>query len=433
VTPRLQHALERLYGLERSKSKLGLEGTERLLEALGRPQDRFRAVHVGGTNGKGSVCALIERVLRACGIRTGLFTSPHLVDFRERIRVSGRWADAEPLERRLDDIQALPASPDCTFFEVATALGFDAFAAAGVEWAVVEVGLGGRLDTTNVLRPAVAVITRVGLDHTEILGTTLEAVAVEKAGIVKPGVPVVAATQDPRVVAVLERIARERGAPLVLARDRVRCGRRALGPEGTRFTVEAEPWGALDLEVGLRGRYQLDNASAALAALALLADDIPAISADAVRRGFAAARWPGRLEPCPGQPRLWWDGAHNPDGMDHLARTWREDLGFDPPAAIVLAVSRDKDVVAMLGALRALAPRARLVATRAADERALAPAALKERASQAGWDAETAPDVPSAVRAALAAARRGRVLLAGSLFAVGEAMEAMGGAPGEQL
>jgi dihydrofolate synthase/folylpolyglutamate synthase len=433
VTLRLQRALERLYGFERSKSRLGLGGTERLLEALGRPQDRFRAVHVGGTNGKGSVCALIERALRASGIRTGLFTSPHLVDFRERIRVAGRWADAERLDRRLDLIQGLPASPDRTFFEVTTALGFDAFAAADVEWAVVEVGLGGRLDTTNVLRPAVAVITRVGLDHTEILGTTLEAVAAEKAGIIKPGVPVVAATQDPRVIAVLDATARERGAPLVLARDRVRCGRHVLGPKGARFAVEVEPWGALELEIGLRGRHQLENAAAALAALAVLAEDTPVITAETVRLGFAAARWPGRLEPCPGEPRLWWDGAHNPDGVVDLTRAWREDLGFDPPAAIVLAVSRDKDTAPMLAALRALAPRAHLVVTRADDERALAAEALKERAARAGWEVEAAPDVAAAVRAALVAAKTGRVLLAGSLFAVGEAMEAMGGAPGEQL
>src|SRR5262249_14608499 len=152
-------------------------------------QRRFRAIHVAGTNGKGSVCALVERVLRAAGHRTGLFTSPHLVDFRERMRVSGHWIDADRLERRLDHIRSLPESRDRTFFEVTTALGFDAFAADDIEWAVVEVGLGGRLDTTNVLCPEITAITRIGLDHTEILGDTIEAIANEKAGIVKTGVP----------------------------------------------------------------------------------------------------------------------------------------------------------------------------------------------------------------------------------------------------
>ena len=191
MTQRLQHALESLYGLERRRDKFGLEGTRALLAALGDPQRRFRSVHVAGTNGKGSVCAIIERVLREAGYRTGLFTSPHLVDFRERIRVTGRWADEAWLERALERIQALPAGQERTFFEVCTALAFGYFAAREVEWAVVEVGLGGRLDCTNVLAPEVSVITSIGLDHTEILGDTLEQIAAEKAGIVKPGVPVV--------------------------------------------------------------------------------------------------------------------------------------------------------------------------------------------------------------------------------------------------
>ena len=168
----LQGALEALYGLERRKSKLGLDGTRALLAELGNPERRFRAVHVAGTNGKGTVCALVERVLRVAGHRTGLFTSPHLVDFRERIRVDGRWADEARLFEMLRRIEELPAMGDRTFFEVVTALGFGYFAAENVEWAVVEVGLGGRLDTTNVITPEVSVITSIGLDHVEILGST---------------------------------------------------------------------------------------------------------------------------------------------------------------------------------------------------------------------------------------------------------------------
>ncbi|MBI1799702.1 MAG: bifunctional folylpolyglutamate synthase/dihydrofolate synthase, partial [Candidatus Eisenbacteria bacterium] len=158
----LQHELERLYGLERRKDRLGLDGTRGLLAALGDPQLRFRSIHVAGTNGKGSTCAVIERVLREAGYRTGLFTSPHLVDFRERIRVDGRWADSDRLGARLECIQGIHGAGDRTFFEVSTALAFDDFAAREVEWAVVEVGLGGRLDTTNVLRPELCVITPIG-------------------------------------------------------------------------------------------------------------------------------------------------------------------------------------------------------------------------------------------------------------------------------
>ena len=184
VTRTLQSALEQLYGLERRRDKLGLDGTRALLAALGHPERSFRAVHVAGTNGKGSTCALIERVLRESGLRTGLFTSPHLVDFRERIRVSGRWADEDALFRILERVESFPEGRDRTFFEVASALGFQYFAESRIEWGVIEVGLGGRLDTTNVLEPAVCVITSIGLDHTEILGDTIEKIAAEKAGIV---------------------------------------------------------------------------------------------------------------------------------------------------------------------------------------------------------------------------------------------------------
>ncbi|MGH7740912.1 MAG: bifunctional folylpolyglutamate synthase/dihydrofolate synthase, partial [Candidatus Eiseniibacteriota bacterium] len=204
----LQSALERLYGLERRKDKLGLDGERALMTALGEPQTRFRSVHVAGTNGKGSVCACIERVLREAGHRTGLFTSPHLVDFRERIRVDGRWADEAQLAERLEYLQALPAGRDRTFFEVCTALAFDDFAARGVEWAVVEVGLGGRLDCTNVIAPEVCAITSIGLDHTEILGDSIEKIAAEKAGIIKPGVPVVLSPGlDERALAVILSLA----------------------------------------------------------------------------------------------------------------------------------------------------------------------------------------------------------------------------------
>lgn len=432
MTHRLQHALEELYGLERRRDKLGLDGTRALLGALGDPQTRFRAVHVAGTNGKGSACALIERVLRAAGARTGLFTSPHLVDFRERIRVDGVWADEDRLAARLEAIERLPEGQGRTFFEVATALGFDAFASAGVEWAVVEVGLGGRLDTTNVLAPDVCAITSIGLDHAEILGDSLEAIATEKAGIVKPGVPVVSGVEHDVASPVIARIARERGAPLIQAREAVQVDDVQLGPWGTRLRVVAEPWGAFALSMTLRGRHQVENARVALAALAQLARRGVAVPLAAVRDGFASARWPGRLEPCPGVRRLWWDGAHNLDGVRRLALAW-EDMRMEPPCAIVFAAARDKDAKGMLARLRSLAPDARRFVTRTANERALPAETLATLASEVGATAEAAPSVRDAVTRALALGEEGRVLLCGSLFAVGEAMEAFGGAPGERV
>lgn len=431
MSERLQDQLEALYGLERRRDKLGLEGTTGLLRALGDPHRCFRAVHVAGTNGKGAVCALIERTLRAAGRRTGLFTSPHLVDFRERIRVSGRWADEARLRERLALLQGLPGSQERTFFEVCTALAFDHFAAEGVEWGVIEVGLGGRLDCTNVITPEVAVITAIGLDHTEILGSEREAIAAEKAGIIKPGVPVVNAAGDPAAMAVIERSAAERGAPLVrMAADAAADDPRAP----LRF--RDSPWGEIEVPLGLEGAANRRNASAAFAALATLAERGVPIPGAAVREGFGAARWPGRFETCPAEPRLWWDGAHNPDGVRQVVEHWQR---LASPVAIVFAVSRDKDAAAMLQLLHGLAPDARLFATCTRNPRSLPAEDLARLGAEAGFTVETVPDVAAATRRALEQERvarpaRGtprRILLTGSLFAVGEAMEALGGAPGE--
>jgi dihydrofolate synthase / folylpolyglutamate synthase len=430
VTVSLQQALEALYGLERRRDKLGLDGTRALLAALGDPHTRFHAVHVAGTNGKGSVCALVERVLRAAGLRTGLFTSPHLVDFRERIRVDGRWADEAWLSEALARIEALPEGRGRTFFEVATALGFGYFAARGVEWAVVEVGLGGRLDTTNVLTPDLSVITRIGLDHTEVLGDTLAAVAAEKAGIVKPGVPVVESVDVPEARAVVHTAARANGAPLVEARERML--KRPARP-GDPCLVATRAWGELRLAAPGVGPLSELNLAAAVAALDTLAGRGVRIPRAAVEEGCAAARWPGRLERCAGEPRLWWDGAHNLDGLEALARVW-ESAGLPAPAAVVFATSRDKPAGLMLDLLHALAPGARLFVTRTRSERALDPVELAALARGAGWEPVRCADVAGACRAALDALPPGGLaLLTGSLFAVGEGMESFGGAPGEVL
>lgn len=406
---KLQHALETLYGLERRRDKLGLDGTRMLLRALGDPQRAFRAVHVAGTNGKGSVCAMIERALREAGLRTGLYTSPHLVDFRERIRVNGRWAAESALEARLETIEALPDSGERTFFEVATALAFDHFARERAEWVVAEVGLGGRLDSTNVLEPELTVITRIGVDHAEILGADLATIAAEKAGIVKPGVPLVTGPQPPEALAVIERVCAERGAPLVRA---------VPAPAAPR-----------DARTRLRGAHQRENRAIAAAALEALRAQGVVIDARALRTGLEAARWPGRLERCPNERRLWWDGAHNLDAFEALTAAWNE-IGRRTPV-LVLALSRDKDARAIARALRARFGDAFAVATRTRNPRAMPAHDLAAALRAEGLPAEVAADVPAAVRAALARPGRRPVLLTGSLFAVGEAMEAFGGAPGE--
>jgi dihydrofolate synthase/folylpolyglutamate synthase len=429
----LQQSLEALYGLERRRDKLGLDGTRALLGALGDPHAEWASVHVAGTNGKGSVCALVERVLREAGIRTGLYTSPHLVDFRERIRVDGQWADAARLARRLALVAKLPEGKDRTFFEVCTALAFDDFAAREVEWAVVEVGLGGRLDSTNVVESSLSVITSIGADHTSVLGDTPAQIAAEKAGIIRCDVPVVSGVEPGEAADVVERVAERCDAPLVRAADRAPVRWLGDGPDGLRFAAEVAPWGRLELTCPLHGRHQLANARTALAALSLLEESGVEIGAEAVTDGFARARWPGRLEPCPGEPRLWWDGAHNRDGFAALAAAWDRDLGLPPPAAIVLALGQDKDVEAIARVLASWAGPVGLVATQSRNPRALPAAELARRLGAAGLPATVSPGVEAAVATALGGAADGRVLLCGSLFAVAEAMTEYGGAPGEWL
>jgi dihydrofolate synthase / folylpolyglutamate synthase len=430
----LQHALERLYGLERRKDKLGLSGTRELLAALGDPQLAFRSIHVAGTNGKGSTCAVIERVLREAGVRTGLFTSPHLVDFRERIRVDGRWADEQRLGERLEFITGQAGSEERTFFEVCTALAFDDLAARAADWAVIEVGLGGRLDTTNVIEPELCVITPIGLDHTEILGDTIEQIAAEKAGILKLGVPVVLSrAMDERARAVIVRIAAERGAKVLDPAVRVSAREATIAPGVPRqaLSVESDRWGQIEAETPLLGRHQLANIGTALAALSALPLEI---SAGAIRSALERVRWPGRLEACAAEPRLWWDGAHNAQGLAALIETWQPPPFEAPPERIVLALSRDKDAGAMLREIANAWPGAKLIATRSRNERALDARALADAAADCGLSSSVVPDVAGACRAALGAnGAHGRVLVTGSLFAVGEAMEAMGGAPGEQM
>ena len=414
MTTSLQRRIETLYGLERRKDKLGLDGTRALLDALGRPQTRFRSVHVAGTNGKGSVCAMVERVLREAGYRTGLYTSPHLVDFRERIRVNGRWVDEDWLEQALDRIEALPEGRDRTFFEVATALGFLYFAEQGVEIAVVEVGLGGRLDSTNVITPEVSVITTIGLDHTEILGDTIQEIAREKAGIIKPGIPVVMTSWKTNML--LLRCARERGAPTLPE---------LRGQDATPLA------GLVDFD-GLRHQLGQGNLLAAIGTIEALQLRGVSIGLPAVQAGLRSVRWPGRFESCPEQPRLWWDGAHNAQGIRHLGSLW-QGLDKEAPSRVVLALSRDKDVPSVIRALRGAFEPLRLILTRTRNERFADPTVLRAEASRQGVDAEIEPNVRGAIERALSATGEGEVLLTGSLFAIGEAMEAFGGAPGEQL
>jgi dihydrofolate synthase/folylpolyglutamate synthase len=380
--------LSRLFALRRFGVRPGLDVTRNALAAVRDPHLAVRAIHVAGTNGKGSTAAMIESMLRASGLRTGLYTSPHLCRFTERIRIGGHELDED--EAAVLAGRVLAAAPDATFFEVATVMAFLAFRAHGVDVAVLETGLGGRLDSTNVIeKPLVTVVTGIARDHAEVLGDTLAAIAREKAGILKPGAPAVIGCDDDEPRQVLLAEAARIGAPVHL--------------RGRDFPDQ------VPFPVGLAGVHQQRNGALALRAVELATP----LSDEAKREGLARVRWPGRFEFL--TPDVLADAAHNPDGARALAAA----LPTGRPITLIFGAVDDKDAAAMLSAL---APRAsRVILTRPPSPRATGPAKLLAYAPKA----EIAPDLA----AALALAGPGLTLITGSIFLIGQARHLLLGEP----
>ncbi|HEX6048323.1 MAG TPA: folylpolyglutamate synthase/dihydrofolate synthase family protein, partial [Gemmatimonadaceae bacterium] len=342
-------ALEYLFARTTGKSKLGLERTSALLRELGNPHDRLKSLHVAGTNGKGSVCATLEAVLRAKGLRVGKYTSPHLVDFRERFLVNGVRVKEEYvvdfIERWTPAVERIGA----TFFEATTAMAFDLFAREQVDAAVIETGLGGRLDSTNVVCPRVAGVTSIGIDHVEYLGETREAIAAEKAGIFKRGVPAVIGEPDPPIRDLLASLAAERGAhPILDVNTSCAPADVRVGGDGTAFTATVRGVRG-ELRTGLTGAHQALNTSLALLMLDAAGADFAA-SFEEARRSLPDVRLPGRFHRV-GQ--YVFDVAHNPDGAAVLASTVRE-VRLPGPIAVVLCVLADKDWRGVMHALAAV-------------------------------------------------------------------------------
>ncbi len=403
-----------LVGLEvRRGWDLKLESVRAALTVLGAPERAFPSLHVAGTNGKGSTCAIAHSVLGAAGLRVGLYTSPHLVDFRERILVGNApISEAEVVDRTAairGEIEA--RGIELTFFELATVLAFDAFARARVDVAVVEVGLGGRLDATNVIVPRASAVTSIDFDHERYLGDTLAAIAAEKAGIFKRAVPAVVGAVDGEALEVLERIAAERGAPLArLGRD-FRVVARADGFDWTGVRTVG------GLRCGLRGRYQIENAAVALAALEG-GGWLDGISDDAIRGGVARARWPGRLETVCERPLVVLDGAHNPAGAAALAREIPA-IAVGRPVHLLFGVLADKRWPSMIEALAPFVADVTVVPV--AERRSEDPARVA-----AGFAAKVPTRVAADARAAIddwlcdPRFADSVVVVAGSLFLVGE-------------
>lgn len=413
-------ALQLLEQLAPSTIRMGLERVQAVLAQLGHPERRYPALHVAGTNGKGSTCAFAASALRAAGHRVGLYTSPHLVRFNERIQVDGEDIPDALLGQRI--LEVLERAPDAaralTYFEFATVVAYWHFAAEALDVAVLETGLGGRLDATNTARPLVTAITPVSFDHQALLGDTLGAIAGEKAGILKPGVPAVCARQAPEALAAIEAQAARVGAPLLLeGRDF------ALEPEGAgeRALHYRSRLGHLEaLSLGLRGAHQEQNAAVALAALEQLSQRGLGVSARAARQGLARARWPGRLEELRGrgdQAPVLLDGAHNPAGVQVLlAALEREYAGRRVHA--VFGVVADKDLDAMA---RALFPRlASLHLSPLDTPRSLPPERYLGLARSLCGRVSAHASLEAALASAAGACAPGDVLLCtGSLFLVG--------------
>jgi dihydrofolate synthase/folylpolyglutamate synthase len=398
---------------------------KRLLALLGDPQDRYPSIHIAGTKGKGSVAAICASALRAAGLRTGLYTSPHLQRFNERIRIDGRVIPDDELAMLVEEIRPVVDRIDgITTFEVTTALAFLFFAQRQVEVAVVEVGLGGRLDATNVVQPLVSVITSLSLDHTHLLGGTLAEIAGEKGGIIKAAVPVVTAWQPNEALAVLSAIAEERGAPLtVVGRDWwYELDEVTLDGERFRAGKRGESGDSYDLP--LIGEHQALNATVALAALDILRERRPDLGLDSksIRQGLAQVRWPGRFEVISRQPVVVLDGAHNVDSALKLRRAL-ERVFPDQRRILLLGVTAEKDVG---GIINALAPAADEIIVTAADHpRAATPADLGRQVRLAGFSCAVSSNVAAGLRMALAmAGPRDVICVTGSLFVAGDALTA---------
>jgi len=395
-------SIQFLYSLgnEVKTAKLGLARIRALLTVLGNPEREYRVVHVAGTNGKGSTCAMIEAALRAAGVRTGLFTSPHLIEPTERVQVDGQPVTPAQFCRAFDTVrraaESLDVNDPLTYFETVTAMGFWLFRESGVETDVVEVGLGGRLDATNVVAPALTVITPIDFDHEVFLGNTIEAIAGEKAGILKPGVPAVFARQRPEAAAVIEARAAQLGIRVKRA-ENFDIDDLVIDARGSRFRGVHCP---------LAGEHQVDNAVTAILALEELG---------APPQGIAETRWPGRLEYVAPNPDILLDGAHNPAGARALAR-YLERFAPHRRRWMIYGAMRDKSVEEITGILFPLADE--LILTAPVSSRALRPEALAEIAGR-GQIAPAIKDALDVVRGRADA--EDLVIITGSLFLVGEA------------
>jgi dihydrofolate synthase/folylpolyglutamate synthase len=439
-------AIQFLQGLQLFGVNLGLENTRKLAALAGNPHEGLRFIHVAGTNGKGSTCAMLESIYRHSGLRVGLFTSPHLVSFAERIQVNRQWIPEPDFAKLVEETQRwlaeFPKEEHPTLFEVVTVMALRWFSEQKCDLVIWETGLGGRLDATNIVTPLASVITNIGFDHQQWLGDTLDKIAAEKAGIIKPSVPVITAATPGRRLEVIAETALRVGAPLIVVGQATRLPQFPTGdspvgpalpngpagesPEGLTQSRSSAPLLLPPLQLPLPGEHQKLNAAVAIATVRALAKQIP-IEDSAIQAGLERVEWAGRMQivEFPDGRTLVLDGAHNPDGAAALRAAFEERFPGVRPT-LLLGVLADKDWPAIVGTLAPLAGR--IVLAPVSSERSLDPEALRSAS------AATCPNTSLTVCTTLADAlgntqRDSLVLLAGSLYLVGEALERLGLVP----
>jgi len=431
-------AIDFLHGLQLFGARLGLENTRKLAALAGNPHEQLRFIHVAGTNGKGSTCAMLESIYRQAGLRVGLFTSPHLVSFAERIQINRECIPESEVARLTEELKGwlakFPEETHPTFFELVTVMALRWFAEQRCDLVLWETGLGGRLDATNIVSPLASVITNIGFDHQQWLGDTLDKIAAEKAGIIKPGVPVITAAAPGRGLEVIAQTAQCLGAPLTVVGQATRLPRSstgdppvgpslANGPTGESPAGQKQTKSSAPLQLPLPGQHQRLNAAVAVATVRALAKQLP-IEDRAIVAGLKGVRWPGRMQIVnfPDGRILVLDGAHNPDGAAALRAAFEEQFPAVCPT-LLLGMLADKDWLAIVDALAPLAGR--IVLAPVSSDRALDPVVLRSAC------ATTCPNTPLTVCPTLADAlgkteRDACVLLTGSLYLVGEALERLG-------
>lgn len=430
-----QQALDYIYSFidyerESRPDKLASYDLRRVVELLvriGNPHLAAKTVHIAGTKGKGSVAAMTASALTASGYITGLYTSPHLHTYDERIRIDGRLitdeeivASVKKLKPEVEAVNKKGTYGQLTTFEVTTALAFGYFKSRGADFQVIEVGMGGRLDATNVVQPEVCVITSISYDHTKVLGNTLPQIAVEKAGIIKPGSIVVTSPQADEVNQVFEQACRKNNAKLI------RVGRdvtwRYLGYEANRQSLRVKGrLASYDLTIPLLGRYQLDNAAAAVAVLEVLVEKGFYISKESITGGLAKVNWPGRLQVLSRRPLLVVDGSHNTESAGKLRQALEEYFEFDR-AILIIGVSADKDLAGIISELAPIFNT--VIATHSTHPRAMPTASVAAELRQQGVEALMTEDISAALLLALSTAGpRDLICVTGSLFVVAGAIE----------